>query len=323
MLLSIARSKQSFTIIFLPFLAIILWFHVFRGAESSFIIHPTSSVALWISNFFGTGFWARFVFLFLLILSAFYLNILNTKYIFIPERTYLPGILFVMLVSVLNFINIPLILALLLFLLALDRLIATYKVEHLLFNAFDASFLISLATLIYVPSVFLILFVWMALISLRPFYWREWAYTILGLVLPYLLIWCFMFVFNKDFSAFIKPVFENFTETSGALKLSRTDSLYIFIVSFLIIITSQKLLRLFPSMKIISRKIFNLQLALFFISLIIPIAMKYKSFEFWYFSAIPLSYVFAIFFLNVKKSWWGELLFISLFAADMALIYFL
>ncbi len=322
MLLRIARSKQTFTIVLLPFVAILLWLNIFYHKGVLFPV-STTPVALWFNTALGLGFWPTFLFLFVLVSAGFYLNYLNTKYIFFPERTYFPGLIFLLLTSVINNANLPLAISILFILLAIDRLIATYKIEHLVYNSFDASIAIAMASIFYFPAVFIMLFVWASIINLRSFYWREWVYSIIGFAVPYIFILVYYFLTDKDFTTYYNYLLGNFEHSKAVFKFGKAFIVFLSVVGFITLASSQRLLRVFPTMKILSRKSFILFLIFFLITFLIMLFIKNGNFDFWYLTSIPLCYLFTVFFITVKRYWWGELLFWMLVSSIVFDLYFL
>jgi hypothetical protein len=67
------------------------------------------------------------------------------------------------------------------------RMMKSYRVDDAKSMFFDGAFMISSATLIYIPSITLLPLVFAALIILRPFVWREWAMALLGMAAPHLI----------------------------------------------------------------------------------------------------------------------------------------
>jgi len=79
--------------------------------------------------------------------------------------------------------------------LVIDQLFSMYKQQYAYREVFDTGLLIGISSLIYFPSIVLLIAMFIALSLLRPFIWREWVLGFLGLLTPYFLVitWCFWF----------------------------------------------------------------------------------------------------------------------------------
>ena len=144
MLLKYAKSNQPLAVFLLPLLCLLLWFnpllpHADLALDTSGIPMPLYGLILQIAPVFS--FSSRIISCVLVIIIAFMISRLNTKFIFIPERTYLPSFVYVFIVSAaVPFKEIyPILPAIIFFLLAFERILDSYKIESLSYYIFDAS----------------------------------------------------------------------------------------------------------------------------------------------------------------------------------------
>jgi hypothetical protein len=145
---------------------------------------------------FAAGFVAGFPMLsklaalLLLLGEAFLLNYIVQQHQLLTKKSWLPALLTVVLGSAtgdLLQLSAPL-LALLPLLLALHILAGTYRMDTAFSQVFNSGVLISLAALIYLPSLVFILFAIAALALIRPFIWREWIILLFGFLLPWIYV---------------------------------------------------------------------------------------------------------------------------------------
>ncbi len=241
--------------------------------------------------------------LLILLAVSIFLNHLNTKYILIPGRTYLPSIIYIVIVcGILKYKCLyPALPATFFLLLALERLFDLYKIEKLSYNSFDAGLLISLASLFYFNIIFFIVFIWIVLALIHQTYWREWLYVIIGASVPYIFLFSIYYLSNHDPHLIYKAIRENFS-FHNKITLSKLQYITIGYISILIILASAHLIRVYPSTKIFPRKLFNLFLIAFLISVAIFFSVPSASFEMIFIGAVPLSFLVSHYFLTTRKT---------------------
>lgn len=315
-ILKIFKSNQPAAVILMVILGISLWLKSFTHpvlAEVYFNNHPMPLFAL-LMYFLGNGFASRLIALILLIITGFMLIRLNTKFIFIQDRTYLPLFFFLLLAGgYFQFQQLnPLIPAVIFLLIALERMLGTYRIDKLSMNPFEASFMVSIASLFYAPSIFFLILIWVAVGLLRPGYWREWIYTILGFAMPYLFLYSYYYLANKDIELQSRTLLDFlFIHYSPGIS-SASFRLFLLYLFLLVLLSSFYMVRYYPAKKILARRTFVLLfwwfLTVFGVYLIIPSV----SGEILILASVPISYVLAHFFMYAKSRLWiMELLFDS------------
>ncbi len=124
------------------------------------------------------------------IIQAFLIdNILNTHKI-IGKRSYIGGMVFVLASSLDKswlFFS-PMQISLLLILLLLNNIFALSKQERFYKEFFNIGFSVSLSVLFYFPSLFLLLFIFPALFSVRPFHVKDVLRVLVGIVTPIFIV---------------------------------------------------------------------------------------------------------------------------------------
>jgi hypothetical protein len=123
-------------------------------------------------------------------LTAYLINHLITELEILDTKTFFPAFIYIVIMS--GFYSIqnihPIIFSNLFLVLALIKVMSTHRKDYALADFFAAGILISIATLFYVPSFIFFPFIWVSLIIIRPFIWREWIVSLIGFVIPYLYV---------------------------------------------------------------------------------------------------------------------------------------
>ncbi|HEY4788944.1 MAG TPA: DUF6427 family protein [Bacteroidales bacterium] len=250
----------------------------------------------------------------LVVIQGFLLVRLNTRFIFITNRTYLPAIFFILLTASfpeLQRLN-PVIFSGFFLLLALEKIFESMRTQKIAYEYFIAALYISTGVLFYPFLAFFMVFLWISMSILKPFNWREWLFTIIGFALPIFFASSFYFlVYNQPWRLI--------TDIEAVFKFHYTMPDYsppvlIFLGSilFLILLSSQFILRTFPSKKIHQRKAFTIFFWLFSIALIVFLVVSKASVELIFLGAIPLSFLLAHYFALLESTFWGNIFIIFL-----------
>jgi hypothetical protein len=112
------------------------------------------------------------------------------------RKTYLGGMLFILFSSFFkeSLLFTPAALALTFVMLATAALFRMARKEKGYGDVFDAGMFTSLAVLIYFPTVVVLLFIFIALATVRTFRYREWTAILLGIITPVFLAFTISYV---------------------------------------------------------------------------------------------------------------------------------
>jgi hypothetical protein len=253
----------------------------------------------------------------LILCEALLINYIVEKNEIINTTTYLPALVYIILMSLQPemFSLHPIIIANLFILLALHKLMQTYRRETAYSEAFDTGFYISLACLFYIPTVVFIFLLWIGLIVIRPFIWREWVISLLGLALPwtYLIFAYFwdekldMLQYDALYYTLIAP-----GKSFSTIKFSISNYMQLAVLVVSAFFTAGRFMRDFSKSTVRSRSNLLLILYFFIFSIIsIILAPKY-SIAYLSFLSIPFSILFSSYLLFAKKEWIAEILFLLL-----------
>jgi hypothetical protein len=245
----------------------------------------------------------------LVITEAFYLNYLIDKNNLLTRKSFLPAFAFVLMMSCFKDVQQlnPIVCALLFVMFSLSKIAKTYRQDSALSNVFDASFLLAVGSLFYFPVTLLYPIVWVSLIVIRPFVWREWVVSLVGFLLPYIFTITFYYWFNRvNFFVFDKIIFP----ASFNIYDFKNDSIwYLAAIVFIIIIGIWGMFHtIFKSvfttifarnMSVIMVWFLLLSIGMFFISPQANIVYTVCCF-------IPFTYYLSATFIDLKKRWIAE-----------------
>lgn len=257
-------------------------------------------------------FLASLLALVLIITNGYLLIHLNTIHIFIPGRTQLPAFFYSILVISITSLHqlTPQLIASSLLILLLFRILSTYKSEGISLNFLDAGLLVSMASLFYFPAVVFFLFLLAALILLRPFIWREWTYTVIGLALPYLFLASVYYLANLPVADYLHDISACWHKAGHHFSIKEIVNLsYVAVV---LIIGSIFMMGAIDSMKIHARKFFLVFLEFFLLSVLIYLIVPGWGMGMIFFTAVPLAYLFSHYFVKCRRNWVNEILFLLL-----------
>ena len=135
----------------------------------------------------------------LIVAEGFYFNHILVSNNLIHTTTLFPMFVYVLLMSAnpSNQTFTPVLFANIFLLIALQNIINCYNQEHSYEKVFNASFCIALAFLFYFPSIYMLLFVVVAFIVYKLYYWREWFVVLLGFVAPFFALFAYYYITDQ------------------------------------------------------------------------------------------------------------------------------
>jgi hypothetical protein len=180
--------------------AIILWFPSFIHPSPP--VKPGNSGILYILLFdllINNPVTATAIAFGISLFMSFMLYLLAAINELISRDNLLAAILFMLLLSWNpSFLHLyPLLPAGLFILAAFFPLMRIYGMQDPYRQVFTASMSISLASLFYLPAVFLLPLVWLSFLTYRITGWREWIIVIIGFAIPYLYLFTWLFISDQ------------------------------------------------------------------------------------------------------------------------------
>jgi hypothetical protein len=312
MLLRFFRSIGSQMIIFIPFLGLLLWLHSLIHIPQAVFLFDKVPMPLYkfISDLLPpSSIFASILTLTLVVIQGFWLVRLNSRFMIINNRTYLPALLFVIITASfpgLQRLN-PAIFSGFFLLLAIEKMFESYHNNKPAHEYFIAAFYISLGAVFYPYLIFFMFIVWTGLVVLRPFHWREWVYSFFGFATPFFFLFCFYYLVHNDpyrvYNDF-KTVFQIRYSFAG---YSPMIIIFLVYILFFILMASQFMIKTFVGKKILPRKAYVMFLWLFINSLAVYVLIPQASVELIFIAAIPISYLLAHYLAFMKAEFWGNI----------------
>jgi hypothetical protein len=316
MLISFFKQNQRGPLLLvIPVIAVLLWIPGLTNYTPP--IMPSRPMPLYevfavlLQGFFNLS---TIFSLMLVIVGALIINRVTNNFDILPSRTNLPALMYVLLMSSYQDIQLmhPVAFSNIFLLLILDRICSIYLQKSIFSQAFDAGTLVALASFFYFPSVIFLLFIWISLLIIRPFRWREFVVSFFGLMLPYvfLLVWYYA---SNQLGGFKEKNLREFDPTEIILPVFEAIN-YTVIVSLLVILG----LAVINTPSLIRKKTVKTQyiiksvLGLLFVALLALFADENNHPYSITQAAVPSAILFSGLFLNLPKKWISETLFIIL-----------
>jgi len=313
MLIQFFKNNNPFAFIFLPLLTLVLWINGFVLPQNTQAQELIPLFDFFVKIPFYTSFILPFLALVFVLSEAFLLNFIANKYEILPKSSFLPALLYIILMSIDNSmltLRAPVIANFLILLIVLVFL-ESYRKDSAFSNAFDVGALSSIATLFYPPTIVLLPVLGIGLLVMRPFNWRDWIICLIGIFTPYLFVCAYYFLNGQLESLGIISFF--YSNLNHPINPSSALISIFGIVSLIILLSLGDVSN---NLRGGSQKKSKSTLLFIWIALFSPFSLyMLSSISFSSFSLfiIPTSIFCALYLSNVKKKWWGEFLFAILF----------
>lgn len=321
------KSNNASSYVFLPFIALAIWVFGFISPSVLPINHAMPLYELIAGIFVRIPLLNTFIAFLLVIAEAFLLNYIVTRNEVITKQSYLPALFYIVFMSNNNSMLMlhPPLLANLFLLLALNKLLNSYRKDIAFSQAFDAGMFVSIASLFYFPCIIFLPLLGIGLIILRPFIWREWVISFIGVVIPYLFVIAYYFYNDTlNYLWYDKFFFPILGEKPG-LNFPKAFYFMLGIASLIILFSLGKILGALNSGAQKSKKGVLLLIWFFILSGLSLFIAPEISTKYFGLMAVPSSVFCAYYFVNIKKQWWAELLFLLLLASvfvNLIVLYF-
>lgn len=319
MIVRLFKSNQPAAIILLPIIAIIFW--------AKAIIWPSpllsdNGYSMVFYDFIltliqGNTYTAAAIALSGIVGGAFLLNYIINEHEIMEKRSYMIGLIYVVWMSCLTSIQLlhPIIWVNICMMIGINHLLNSYRKTTAFAEVFEAGLWAGIASLFYFPALVFILFVWISILILRPFVWREWILALIGLVLPFIFTFIFYFLTDHLFEFVDEKIRLSFSVSSFSSKLSMPSYIVISILGFLVLNSLASVFSLIGTKKQKSKN--TLILLLWIVVLSIFMLFFCAPLSLFHFSimAIPFSVFICHYFIYTKKERWSGILFFILVVA--------
>ncbi len=254
----------------------------------------------------------RLLGLLLIIVLAFQIVYLNHIHRILDKKTYLPPFVFILIATSFNAHHWlhPALFAAVFLIITIGRVFSSGRKKQAFSNYFDAGLFVAIASLFYFPSIFFMFFVLGGLLVLRPFRWREWVISFLGISTPYALIVGYFYIFDIN----VLERFEMLCETFMLQKqlYPKGDfAILFYAITFLISMFAILHVVFRARTSVLGRKYFFLLLWCV-ITTIITYGIVLSAFlELLVIFSIPLSLIISHYLLSIKRWIFVEFIFLS------------
>lgn len=313
MLIRFFKNNNPSSFILLPLFALVLWIVGFFLDQNSAVKYSMPFYEALANSISNIPFLAVFIAFVLVIAEAFLLNYIVNENEILAKPSFLPALFYIVFMSNDSGMLLlhPLVFSNFFILLGIHKLVNSYRKDNAFSNAFDAGVFFSIATLFYFPAIVFLPLLGIGFILFRPFNWREWMITFLGVLMPYVFVFTYYF-WNDTLISWLEN--KLLSRLDDQLNLYSSNSFY-FILSagwFIVLLSIGKLFGDHSDTSQKNKKglLLLIWASLFaLLSVFIAQEISIRSFSAL---AIPFSVFCANYFLKIKKKWWAELLFIFL-----------
>jgi len=317
MLLKFFKGTSPAVILFIAIIFVAVWISAFLNTGDSVQNYGNEyhmPLYSFLIRILDPGNLSAIILSFLIAVLILFLIInFNTTIFFINERTFLPAILYLLIVIIFpeyRMLN-PVLPASLLLMFALRRIMDGYNKQGVAYNFFDAGILISTGSLFYGNLIWFGTIVFIGIVIMRPVSFSEIAVSLLGLITPYLITFGLYYVLGKDLDELLTLIYNNLFTESISYSFSRLTIVTLIFAAIIILLSIGYIIMLQNTKKIKSRRTFSLLIWIFVISIVVYVAIPSVSVELIWIAAIPVSYFMSHLFIFSKKKIISEILFMT------------
>ncbi|TFH34563.1 MAG: hypothetical protein E4G95_08045 [Bacteroidia bacterium] len=295
MILKLYRGHDRLTIILIVLTGFLVWLQPLMHPVEHLLIYDTDPMPLY-KLFIGLVranlFAGTLVSFIMVMVTGFYLVNFNARLFFINERTFLPAIVFILLSGYFTALQTlsPVLIASFLIVVAVDRILGSYRKQGVAYNFFDASILIGTASLVYFNAIWFFIAVIAGIILLRAVNIREIVLSLVGLLVPYVFVTAAYYLSGADLHTLGDTLSHNLSGQSSAYYWSPLMTVISVINSLMLLIGMAHLWSVFNTKKVRSRKTFALLLWLMVIAVAAFLFVPSVSVEIFIIFMVPATY---------------------------------
>ncbi len=247
--------------------------------------------------------------LFLIVIQALLLTFVFQAYGFFNRKNFMPALIILMAYSwngtqqALH----ALLPAGIFIIVALNSILSMYGEQAAYRKVFTASFSIGIASLFYFPLIYLMPFIWFSFVTYRVSTWREYIISIIGVALPYIYYFSWLF-WNDNFDAGVISLSDALFKWVLPERLSLVNTVWLSFSTFMLVVAMVAVLNLMSDKLISLRRrawvLFNYS----FSSLLVLIMAGWPIMHSNYLFVFPLAFFLAGSLSLLKRTFWIELL---------------
>lgn len=311
MIYRIVKKNTLVPFALLPVLMVVFWGKALFSPSVAQMGHdspmPLCDVAYYL--FAGRPVLTSIMSLFLLFISIFGLNRMNTKHQLLKRQGIIPGFTFLIFVSgyseVQRMLDVWFFVTF--FVFAIDRLLSATSKRETSVDVFNAILLVSIGSLFFGKGIYFIpMFIWI-LAVLNIFNLRNVLAAILGLLLPYALSFGVYFFIRQE-TVFFNNVLENIGSPVAFFDHSVFSKIYNALLVFFIFISILVMVRMLNTLKIITRKFLRVFIWIVIYTILLA-ATPFYSMEVIPIIGVGASLLIANYFESFRSTFWQEVVF--------------
>jgi len=253
----------------------------------------------------------------LFILGIILVN-MNSKYIIIEHRNYLPAIFFgLFAISFSESVKLPYTALISTMLIAAtSNILEAYKKTKAIKNIFLAAMYISIATLVFPGAIYYLILIFIGIAIFRPFILREWMAVIFGAALPFLLLFSITYLLDHNIIIYRSYFFSNLSSGFDIFsRLSIFNYLFIGIYILAVMIGSYAIMVKSPVLKIKNKKYFQYFFFMFLISIALIFINPAGIFYYFTISFMPVAFLLAYYYSNTRPRFFTNFFFLIVLLA--------
>ena len=307
MLLRIFKTSQPLSWIFIIVLLVvlrgILFFTFFNDTHLPENVSFTGHLCTWMATI--STVLSHLLSLIIILPSGFFFNKIAQNANLFKGIHYLLLLFFTLFLSYspANLILTPFIISVPILLFSLAMILSQTKGKPSLATIFNASFLIGIATAIYTPNILLFAVLFISLFYLSKVTWRSVFVAFIGVTIPWLIQDVMAFTFNQP-QYYTQPVFAYYLPFAAINHLAPIKTSFAIV---LLLFAQLPVYYISSSKSIIKiRKALFILLYYLILGLVLSVFVQADFGQWINIIILPISVVFTLFQLEVKKWWLGD-----------------
>lgn len=323
MLLRLFKNNSPIMHLFTIIIAVLLWLPVFRNPEWVPTVTDTSFLNCNFNALFGSAWIGQLIAFGLMLIEAFFLLRIDLKFMLVEERTIMPPLFFVLIVSVLanSHSLISVLVANAFFIITLLQILDSNRNPDQYKRYFESGLSLGIAAVIYPPITAMLFFLFSTLFVLRYFNIREFFASILGFVVPFIFFLFYMFMTDRT-----PEFFTNISRIAAQqdINTSLTIVQYSGIIFFalLAVVGGATMTNYIRMYKVTTRKYFSLFIWMTVLSILAFFLIPCSTLTLLTPAAIALTFIITLFFTKTRYNAFKEILFGLILISSFLVVYF-
>jgi len=317
MIVRFLRPNNAAAFFILPLVACAIWGFAFFIPHSLQVRHTMPFYELLIRPIAEMHWLSTLIAIILILIEGFLLNYIVNENEVLTKKTNLPALFYIVFCSnnsaMLELHSV--LLANLFLLFALSKMLNSYRKDIAFSQIFDAGLLISIATLFYFPCIVFFPLIGVALLLFRPFLWREWLISFIGVLVPYIFVITYFFWNGTLDYLFYDKMFYPIVSKTTVEDFPGSFYFLLSVGGLIILLSFGSLFKGLEGGSQKTKKSLILMIwFLVFSGLSVFLAPAFTT-KYFTLLTIPLAVICSNYYLRMKKELFGELLFLMLLIA--------